>query len=80
MSHISKGVRKDMNIGESMSKAFEQAMEREFQLHLILFTELTPFFISKFDRDLKSNANTVRDFIRNMIRERRETTKATISS
>ena len=33
----------------------EQTMKREFQPHLLLFNELVPFYLSKFDKELVFN-------------------------
>jgi hypothetical protein len=32
-------------------------MSREFQAHLILFSELLPYYISSFDREMAFNSN-----------------------
>jgi cytochrome P450 len=55
-----------------MQKVIEQSLGREYHLHLILFPELFPFYLTKFDRELKKNASEIRKSISAMIKERRE--------
>lgn len=47
-------------------------MTREFHMHLIFFPELFPiFWLNEYDRDLSFNIDQVRNYIRNMMQERR---------
>jgi hypothetical protein len=55
-----------------MIAQMEQANMRQFQPHLILFPELLPFYLSKFDKDIAFNQDEVRKLIRQMILERRQ--------
>ena len=55
-----------------MQKVIEQSLGREYHLHLILFPELFPFYLTKFDRELIKNASEIRKYISAMIKERRE--------
>jgi cytochrome P450 len=54
-------------------------MSREFQAHLILFSELIPYYFSSFDREMAYNSNLLRDFIRSMIQDRRKVDKETLA-
>jgi hypothetical protein len=48
-----------------------QSIKREFQPHLIVFEELLPFYISKYDKELVFNQDQLRNLIRKMIDQRR---------
>ena len=62
-------------LGEVILTQIEKSMSREYQVHLVLFSELLPLYISSFDREIAYNSNKLRDFIREMIAERRKVDK-----
>ena len=59
-------------VGQALQKVIEQSLSREYHLHLILFPELFPVYLTKFDRELKKNSVEIRKCISAMIKERRE--------
>lgn len=63
----SKGQIMNLKLAEAIVKNMEMAMEREFQTHLVFIPELLPFYLSTYDRELRNNANRVRDYIRVLI-------------
>ncbi len=42
-------------------------MGREYHLHLILFPELFPLYLTKFEKELKYNTNEIRKSLSAMI-------------
>ncbi|TNV80087.1 hypothetical protein FGO68_gene16754 [Halteria grandinella] len=72
VDQLVQGEHKKMRLGEAMQNTFELAMGRAHQPLLIVFRELIPFFITRRDRELKYNAQSMRTFIRNLINERRK--------
>jgi len=57
--------------GQAMQKIIEQTLAREYSLHLILFPELFPLYLTPFERELSYNIDQVRSFMKSMIQERR---------
>ncbi len=50
-----KGEEKLQYLGDSVIQQVEASMEREFQPHLLLFQELSTFYLSKQDKELAFN-------------------------
>ena len=50
-----KGEEKLQYLGDSMIQQVEASMERPFQPHLLLFEELSTFYLSKQDKELAFN-------------------------
>ncbi|CDW76725.1 cytochrome p450 [Stylonychia lemnae] len=63
---------RDIRLGESIQQNLSNASLREFQLHLMIFPELLPIYITKHDKELEFNLNQVIDYIKNLIRDKKE--------
>ncbi|TNV79831.1 hypothetical protein FGO68_gene11525 [Halteria grandinella] len=73
VDQVFDGIKTKLPLGEAVHKAFEMANEREFQAHLILFTELQQYYLTQYDRELRENCGAMRNYIQGMIAERRKT-------
>lgn len=72
LDYYQGGVVKKMRIGETIRNTFQTANMRGMQPLLILFRELAPYFITRFDREVKRNAETMRNYILRLIKERKQ--------
>lgn len=72
---IRNGVKSEYLLGETVILQLEQSLKREYQPHLLFFSELIPYYISQFDKELAFNQDQLRGLIRKMIAERREAIK-----
>ncbi|CDW71064.1 cytochrome p450 [Stylonychia lemnae] len=63
---------KQLKLGQSIQQNIGKGLEREFQLHLMLFPELYNQYISKQDRELVFNVDQGKNYILDLIKSKRE--------
>ncbi|CDW86900.1 cytochrome p450 [Stylonychia lemnae] len=63
---------KQVKLGQSIQSNIGKGIEREFQLHLTLFPELYHFYFTKQDKELVFNVDQGKDYIKALIKSKRE--------
>eukprot|EP00347_Sterkiella_histriomuscorum_P011732 403371320 len=72
IEQLNQGVKSMVPMGQALSQNVGRAIEREFQLHLLVFPELYPYYISREDKELAFNSLQVRNYISNLIQIKKD--------